>query len=621
MTASILGSESLARTRRRLGAGLLDARNDHGHWTGRLSASALSTATAITALGLVDAEAHAARLAAGARWLRDTQRPDGSWGDTPESLGNLSTTLLAWAALSRMQGGERECESAAAIARAESWILPRTGGLDDGHVAAALEEIYGRDRTFAVPILTMLVLCGRFGDPRTRAAWGRVPRLPFELAALPREWFRLVDMQVVSYALPALIAIGQVRESAGTVGGLHGLVRGLARERTLRTLAAIQPAGGGYLEATPLTSFVTMSLAGMGRADHEVVREGVRFLTASMRADGSWPIDTNLATWVTTRSIAALAAGGRLGEWLSASERRRLREWLLAQQWQAVHPYSGAAAGGWAWTDLPGGVPDADDTSGAILALASLEDAESLQPSGDVLAAGEAGLGWLAGLANRDGGIPTFCRGWGRLPFDTSCADITAHAIHAAEQWRRLTGRETSATRGLVAGARRFLVTSQRPDGSWVPLWFGNEHQAPGQENPVYGTSRVLLALDDARGIDWLLGAMGADGGFGGDVRLAASIEETALAVEALARVAVGDPARAGGASPRRPEPPAAVRRRAGEAVEAGVRWLVERTNEGTTLEAAPIGLYFAKLWYSEALYPPAFMLAALERASRLAVS
>ena len=37
------------------------------------------------------------------------------------------------------------------------------------------------------------------------------------------------------------------------------------------------------------------------------------------------------------------------------------------------HPYTGAAPGGWAWTDLPGGVPDADDTPGALLALVALE--------------------------------------------------------------------------------------------------------------------------------------------------------------------------------------------------------------------------------------------------------
>ena len=32
------------------------------------------------------------------------------------------------------------------------------------------------------------------------------------------------------------------------------------------------------------------------------------------------------------------------------------------------HPYCLSAPGGWAWTDLPGGVPDADDTPGVLMA-------------------------------------------------------------------------------------------------------------------------------------------------------------------------------------------------------------------------------------------------------------
>jgi squalene-hopene/tetraprenyl-beta-curcumene cyclase len=38
------------------------------------------------------------------------------------------------------------------------------------------------------------------------------------------------------------------------------------------------------------------------------------------------------------------------------------------------------------------------------------------------------------GLQNRDGGIPTFCRGWGA--FDRSSPDITAHALRARAAWR-----------------------------------------------------------------------------------------------------------------------------------------------------------------------------------------
>jgi squalene-hopene/tetraprenyl-beta-curcumene cyclase len=412
-------------------------------------------------------------------------------------------------------------------------------------------------------------------------------------------------MQVVSYALPALIAIGQVRHALGGRGPLAPL-RDAARGPTLRALESIQPAGGGFLEATPLTSFVTMSLAGMGRAGHPVARLGVEFLLRSQRADGSWPIDTNLATWVTTQSVKALAAGGRLAAYLPAADRGRIRDWLLGQQWRRVHPATGAAPGGWAWTDLSGGVPDADDTSGAVTALAELAAANGGPAPADVRAALAAGLEWLAGLANRDGGIPTFCRGWGRLPFDTSCPDITAHALQAVEAWRGATGAEAlprGVTR-LVAGGRRYLAATQFADGSWRPLWFGNQHH-PEQASPAFGTARVVLATLDPRGARWLAAAMAPDGGVGAAAGLPPSVEETAVTVEALVRVAAE-------------AADAALAAEAAEAAGRGLRWLVDRTAGGMRFDAAPIGLYFAKLWYDEELYPLAFTVAAFERAAGL---
>jgi len=603
-----LGSEAFARARRAAAARLASLRQPAGHWVGRLSSSALSTATAITALRLVDARGHAAAIRAGAAWLVATQAADGSWGDTAASPGNLSTTLLAWAALGAVAADDGcvppeaggACET---LRRAEAWIGSRAGGIGPGRLAAALAAVYGRDRTFSVPILAHLALCGRLGDPRAAATWRLVPQLPFEFAALPRACFRAVDMQVVSYALPALIAIGQVRHAHAATRSPLRPIRDAARGPTLATLAALQPAGGGFLEATPLTSFVTMSLAGMGLQAHPVARRGVGFLMAAQRPDGSWPIDTNLATWVTTQSIAALAAGGRLAEHLGGGDRDALRRWLLDQQWHKTHPYTGAAPGGWAWTDLSGGVPDADDTSGAVVALGQLAAADGRPAARGDVATGAAadGLRWLADLANRDGGIPTFCRGWGRLPFDTSCPDITAHFLRAAAVWP-----ETAVPRvaRAAAAARRYLARTQQPDGSWLPLWFGNQHH-PLQANPAYGTAKVVLATRDPRGTGWLLDLPAADGGAGGAPGLPPSIEETAVVVEALAAVAL--------------EPPdAALGRRAGAAVAAGARWLVEHTAGGTVFPAAPIGLYFAKLWYDEELYPLVFTVAALERAARL---
>src|ERR1041384_6356436 len=96
--------EALARTTN----ALLAARTPDGHWVGELSSSALSTATAVVALAIVERE-RAAELATrnselgpliarGLAWLAKNANADGGWGDTNQSLSNLSTTALCWAA-------------------------------------------------------------------------------------------------------------------------------------------------------------------------------------------------------------------------------------------------------------------------------------------------------------------------------------------------------------------------------------------------------------------------------------------------------------------------------------------------------------------------------------------
>src|SRR6202030_2461881 len=129
------------------------------------------------------------------------------------------------------------------------------------------------------------------------------------------------------YALPALIAIGQcVYHHRPPRNPIARLVRAVSRQRSLRVLERIQPSSGGYLEATPLTSFVTLSLAACGLAQHAVTVKAVEFLVRSARPDGSWAIDSNLATWVTTLSINALAATGELQ---SLDRLDAIRDWLL----------------------------------------------------------------------------------------------------------------------------------------------------------------------------------------------------------------------------------------------------------------------------------------------------
>ena len=107
--------------------------------------------------------------------------------------------------------------------------------------------------------------------------------LPFELGAMSHKWLRRLRLPVVSYALPALIAIGQVRHHfRPTRFPLTRLLRDRLRRRTLERLERIQPPSGGFLEAAPLTSFVAMSLASIGQGGHAV--ELLRGLQESVRA-------------------------------------------------------------------------------------------------------------------------------------------------------------------------------------------------------------------------------------------------------------------------------------------------------------------------------------------------
>ncbi|MEX0717326.1 MAG: prenyltransferase/squalene oxidase repeat-containing protein [Planctomycetaceae bacterium] len=657
--ADLLGSPSrIGNAYAAIRDDLLAMRDPAGHWCGELSTSPLSTATAVMALeqirrhdstrraggvsppvdavhvadpiqypetGRLTPAARPEMIQRGLRWLAENRNPDGGWGDTTKSVSNVSTTMLARAVF---HACEADDEYRSVVDDAVRWI-DRAGGVP------AVVRRYGKDRTFSVPILTHCALAGLVD-------WKDVIPLPFELACLPPRFYSAVRLPVVSYALPALIAIGQVRHHhRPTRNPLARLARDLSKARSLRVLERIQPPNGGFLEATPLTSFVTMSLAGMGLAGHPVARKGAEFIVNSVRPDGSWPIDTNLATWVTTLSVNAL------GDDLPEEDREPIRDWLLGQQYREPHPYTNAAPGGWAWTDHPGGVPDADDTPGALLALMSASGgrqppgafgavsafgAVGPQGGGDhrgayaprspsrVESALELGVHWLLDLQNRDGGWPTFCRGWGTLPFDRSAPDLTAHCLRAISRWLNpATGHTPRADvryridrtappkhkyfhRAVNAADRgfRYLARTQRADGSWLPLWFGNQH-APDEENPVYGTARVLTAYHDCGrtdcrsvrdGVEWLIRAQNVDGGWGGAAGVPSSVEETALAADAVLALA--------------PEHPAGWK---------GVEWLVERVESGMHGETSPIGFYFAKLWYFECLYPLIFTTAALRRA------
>ncbi len=563
-------NDRLGQALDRARAHLLACSGDSGFWIGHLSSSALAAATALGALSLAGDGGDDVRRRDAVRWLVANRNADGGWGDTPASPTNLPTTVLVAAGL-RLAGQAWPDGLAACLE-----TLAGPAGLN-----AALERAYGEDHTFSVPIRMMAAAAGLL-------PWGPVPGLPFELAVVPRRLMPVLRLDVVSYALPALIGVGIGVHAHAARRGSGWHLRELAVPSALRRLGKLQPQDGGFLEAVPLTAFVAMGLVVASHAGHPVVEAGVRFLRSTQRDDGSWPIDTNLAVWLTTGAVQALAAGG-LPAGLNVDD---LERWILGRQYHAIHPYTGAAAGGWGWTHLPGGVPDADDTAGALLALRALRG-----PATPADTAVRDGCRWLIDLQNRDGGWPTFCRGWGRLPFDRSAPDITAHALRALAAWPDADRRSAAARqRGLA-----WLDRTQAAEGYWTPLWFGNQY-ASQHGNPVYGTSRVLAGLADSaaaqgmvdRGVAWLLGAQGPEGGWGGAPGVAPSVEETALAVIGLAPWCRHDGVAA--------------------ALGRARDWLVARVEDGTWTKPTPIGLYFSSLWYDESVYPVMWSAEALAR-------
>lgn len=550
---------------------LLAKREPGKIWRGRLSSSAISTSVSVFALHMVDKERYAAHIQRGSDWLKATMQADGSWGDTVESPSNMTATLLTYASLTAV--GE-------APQIAKDYLTAKFGGYTDQHIIRGVLDYYGTDLTFSAPILVMCALAGIISE------WDEIPPLPFELAVMPQRFFRFLQLPVVSYAIPALIAVGILRFRKGK-RNLFSPLRESFVPKALKVLVKLQPANGGFLEAAPLTAFVAMCMSGAGYGEHIATQKGVKFLIDTVREDGSWPIDTDLASWMTALSVRALGD--------DIPDKKELALLIRKNAFTEVHPFTGAKEGGWGWTDLPGAAPDADDTSGALVALFVLLDGQYCPEVGK-------GIEWLLALQNNDGGMPTFCKGWGKLPFDRSSPDISAHTLLAFQLWMDILPKELQ--KRCQASMQRMLGWMrkiQAENGSWTPLWFGDQ-DAQDERSPVYATAMTveyLSGLKDPiaqtmteRGMAYFLSTQNDDGGWGGAKGVASKVTLTARALSALASYPDSDR----------------------QAMERAFDFLYRIYQGGELFRAEPIGLYFSRLWYSEEMYNITFVLNALKK-------
>ena len=567
-------------------AALISCRNAQGYWEGRLASSPLATAVALAALG---SELDKDKQTAAFLYLAKTQNGDGGWGDTELSKSNLAATLLVLCAdathktSGALNGAQRQ--------NAKTYT-EKLGGLSEG-----LRRVYGSDLTFQVPIRMSAACAGLM-------PWQDVDALPFELAVAPRALMGALRLPVVSYALPALVSVGLARHGKAPSWMLPlRWLREAITERALDCILKMQPESGGYLEAIPITAFCLLGLSAAGRTEHPVAKNARRFLLETQRKDGSWPVEVNLSVWNTTRAVDALAVAGKLEDALNAGERATTRDWLLAQQTKGKSVYSNAVSGGWGWNHLPGSVPDSDDTAGALIALRHLGVPDEHPAISD-------GKKWLLAIQNRNHGWPTFCRGWEKLPFDRSAPDLTAHAIRALNPLC-MGSSEDDPQRAPVRQGQNYLRKVQKSDGSFAPLWFGSE-SSPDHSNYTYGTTHVIFACEGCSqdiqmhtsAMKWLLSIQNSDGGFGGCAGAPSTAEETGLALRALMTTACTTETGLGRA------PQESCRERA-------ARWLMQSQRADGMWNPAPIGFYFAVLWYYEELYPLCYAIGGLGAMAR----
>ena len=206
--------------------------------------------------------------------MAEHQNADGGWGDTTDSPSNLATTLLSVAALNL--GPQRKLPAASsALEKAGRYLAAAECAGTVAH--EAMQQEYGEDRTFAVPIL---MNCGLAGI----VAWDGIPDLPFELAVFPPSLVQAVAV-AGRQLCPARVDCHRPvdRSQNPPRSFLRRLLRRIITPRVLEKLRRIQPEHGGFLEATPLTSFVAMGLIPLYGRQHGVAGKCLRFVRQSQR--------------------------------------------------------------------------------------------------------------------------------------------------------------------------------------------------------------------------------------------------------------------------------------------------------------------------------------------------
>jgi len=525
-------SDALDAARQRL----LALQTPDGWWKGELQTNVTMDAEDLMLrhfLGRLDPDLAAAT----ARWIRQNQRPDGTWATFFGGPPDLSTTVEAYVAL-RLAG---DAIDAAHMEAASGWVRAH-GGIAGTRVFTRIWlAMLGQWDWESLPVLPPEIMLLGPKVPLNVydfACWARqtVVALSVVMAFRPRHALPFGLDELRAPNPPALRH--SLRTRAGLFEGLDRLLhryerlpawfkpraalRRVALGKAERWILQRQEADGlwGGIQPPVVYSIIALHLLGYPD-DHPVLRAAFDGLEKfSIHDDHGRRLEAcQSPVWDTALSVVALADAGIPPDHPALSA---ARDWLVQEEirvrgdWSVRRP--DVAPSGWAFEFENDNYPDIDDTAEVVLAL------RRAAPSPAADDACDRAVRWTLSLQCREGG-------WGAfdvdndsdlvaaLPFcdfgevtDPPSADVTAHVVEMLA--------EGSTDAAALSRAVGWLWAQQEADGSWFGRW---------GVNYVYGTGAAVPALlaagvsqDDPRilrAVAWLEDHQNEDGGWGEDLR------------------------------------------------------------------------------------------------------
>ena len=535
---------------------LLRMQRADGSWEGECVWNSMLTAQYAITTHIIGLQLPLARRQGILTQFRATQNEAGVWGLHPYDEGSLFVTTLVYVA-ARLLG----------VPSTEPWLQParrmfeREGGVQTipswGKVWLALLDLYAWEGVNPilpevwmlpswVPIhpanyychtrliyLGLAVLYGeRFVSPRTEVIEELRSELytrdygTIEFAKHAGEAREADAPFQPSRALAIVFELSRQYERLQPKGIRQRLLPEL-RARMRRDLRA-----SSYMSLSPVNGLLTVLALWAEDPDDPELEKAIERLDTWFWEDaeeGSRVAGAGSVCWDTSFTLQALAAVPGMNEERSIAVTKG-SSFLVSQQIEKPHFDYRAAhridpSGGWCFSEIGHGWPVSDCTAEALLALLHAQP-ESLGRDGAARAAR-----FILRCQNRDGGFGSYEPGKTRVPLEwmnpaemfgrcmteRSYVECTASCLMALQEVQnRYPNLLRTSIGNAVRRARRFLVDSQNPDGTWDAAW-GVRYVY----STMFGVRGLLAAgvpsTDERirKACRWLVAHQRSDGGWG----------------------------------------------------------------------------------------------------------